>query len=205
MNQPQLFGELIPDKDIDTQNDTMPQCSKGWGNRCAISKGKKCRCRCRGHNHGAAHGRSLVEQKEGDSALYETNGYYSFGSRFDVHFIQGDVPVPVLIISQRHDNENTSVTNLIEYIAAELLGKFYPQAFEGAPVRVIEHYPAEYSRNGKFLTHEETFDEVTFASMKPERTMQFAQRGERVKLGTPSWKHLKKEEFPTLPMKGKAI
>lgn len=28
------------------------QCSKGWGARCARSKGKRCRCACGGRNHG---------------------------------------------------------------------------------------------------------------------------------------------------------
>lgn len=31
-------------------------CSKGWGDRCARSKGPKCRCQCGGVNHGKAHG-----------------------------------------------------------------------------------------------------------------------------------------------------
>ena len=29
------------------------QCSKGWGGRCARSRGTKCRCACGGRNHGA--------------------------------------------------------------------------------------------------------------------------------------------------------
>jgi len=28
------------------------QCSKGWGDRCAASKGKRCKCACGGANHG---------------------------------------------------------------------------------------------------------------------------------------------------------
>lgn len=31
----------------------MAECGKGWTNRCAAAKGKKCRCRCGGANHGA--------------------------------------------------------------------------------------------------------------------------------------------------------
>ena len=29
-------------------------CSKGWGARCAVAKGKRCRCKCGGENHGNA-------------------------------------------------------------------------------------------------------------------------------------------------------
>jgi len=36
-----------------------PQCGKGWANRCAHSRGKKCQCRCGGRNHGAAYRRSV--------------------------------------------------------------------------------------------------------------------------------------------------
>ena len=28
------------------------RCSKGWGARCAASKGKRCKCQCGGKNHG---------------------------------------------------------------------------------------------------------------------------------------------------------
>jgi hypothetical protein len=29
-----------------------PQCSKGWGKRCASSTSRRCKCSCGGHNHG---------------------------------------------------------------------------------------------------------------------------------------------------------
>jgi hypothetical protein len=33
---------------------TEKVCSKGWGARCAVAKGKRCRCKCGGENHGGA-------------------------------------------------------------------------------------------------------------------------------------------------------
>lgn len=33
-------------------SEQIHECSKGWSDRCARSKGKRCTCRCGGHNHG---------------------------------------------------------------------------------------------------------------------------------------------------------
>jgi len=30
---------------------TEKVCSKGWGARCAVAKGNRCRCKCGGKNH----------------------------------------------------------------------------------------------------------------------------------------------------------
>jgi hypothetical protein len=35
-----------------TAMEFVARCSKGWGARCAASKGSRCRCACAGHNHG---------------------------------------------------------------------------------------------------------------------------------------------------------
>jgi hypothetical protein len=33
------------------------QCSRGWGERCPKSTGKRCRCQCGGYHHGTYHRR----------------------------------------------------------------------------------------------------------------------------------------------------
>jgi hypothetical protein len=175
------------------------QCSRGWGERCAHSHGKKCRCKCGGRNHGKAYGKSLyarkhdedqaeigISERHGASFTHSYRGYYTDGGKCDVEFIPGEVPT--LIISQREDCNNTSVTNMIEYLAAELLERLYPEAFNGAPVRVIEHYPSQYDGMKHHLRAEDTWDEVTFASMKPEAV--FMGGIQRKKLGRPQWKRV---------------
>lgn len=37
-------------------------CSKGWDDRCAASKGRRCKCACRGANHGRSNPLSAVHQ-----------------------------------------------------------------------------------------------------------------------------------------------
>ncbi|MBW7934068.1 MAG: hypothetical protein H3C62_10775 [Gemmatimonadaceae bacterium] len=36
-------------------------CGRGWGGRCAASKGARCTCRCGGRNHGRHHGGRLQQ------------------------------------------------------------------------------------------------------------------------------------------------
>ena len=51
---------------------TEKQCSKGWGARCAVAKGKRCRCKCGGENHGGAEATPFVpteRERELDALL----------------------------------------------------------------------------------------------------------------------------------------
>lgn len=40
----------------------MAECGKGWANRCAVARGRKCTCKCGGENHGKALDPALREQ-----------------------------------------------------------------------------------------------------------------------------------------------
>lgn len=76
--------------------------------------------------------------------------------------------VPIVIVSELAESANTSVTNLAEYLAAEIIAKHFPQRFEEEiPVVWIEHYPASEA----YLQFNESaeYSLVDFDSYTPRR------------------------------------
>lgn len=93
---------------------------------------------------------------------------------------------PVIVCTELPENTNTSITNAVEYLAAELIVRHFPVRFEHPePCIWIKHYQGRPN-----------FDRVTFAAWSPRRVYE---RGvERVKLGEPSWSPLSIEEVVAL-------
>src|SRR5215211_1815337 len=62
-------------------------------------------------------------------------------------------PQPVMVLTELNDNESTSVTNMVEVLAAELIATHFPVRFEAVgedPVTLIEHYePRHDERRGR--------------------------------------------------------
>ena len=51
---------------------------------------------------------------------------------------------PVMLLTELPDNTNTSVTNMLEYLVAEIGTLLMPHRFDDdEPFTVIEHYPAQ--------------------------------------------------------------
>jgi len=69
--------------------------------------------------------------------VHRYRGYWTDGGRCRIRIYQEEGRSPVVICSQLQDNENTSVTNMAEYLAAEVMKK------HGLPMPLtwIEHYP----------------------------------------------------------------
>ena len=69
--------------------------------------------------------------------VHHYRGYWSDGGKCRIRIYREDGQAPVVICSQLPDNDNTSVTNMAEYLAAEVIeGHSLP-----VPVTWIEHYP----------------------------------------------------------------
>ena len=105
---------------------------------------------------------------------------------------------PTMILTELNDNASTSVTNMVEILAAELITKHFPQRFEVVdeePVTLIEHYePLKDEKRGK--QGKPTYDRVTFGSWAPRRIWLGGQ--ERISLGEPEWKHMPDDEVRRL-------
>ena len=73
-------------------------------------------------------------------------GYWSDGGkcRIRIYRLHGDEPV--VICSQLPENKNTSVTNMAEYLAAEVI----EEHGLATPLTWIEHYPAHRGKLGEY-------------------------------------------------------
>jgi hypothetical protein len=98
---------------------------------------------------------------------------------------------PVVLCSTLAKNDGTSITNLAEYIAAEVLTRFFRDRLEsgGEPVIWIEYYPLQESPFEHLLR-------VTFARYTPEVVP--GPQVWRTRLGEPAWHPITYEEIEAL-------
>jgi hypothetical protein len=98
----------------------------------------------------------------------------------------------VVICSQLPDNGNTSVTNMAEYLAAEVIAE------HGLPTPLtwVEHYPELEGEVGEWSL-------ATFSSWKIEEV----RLGDvwRRRVGAPRWSHLSAQEAEELAGAGRGV
>ena len=117
-------------------------------------------------------------------------GYWSEGGRCRIRIYQGEGELPVVVCTQLPDNDNTSVTNMAEYLAAEVVeGHSLP-----TPLVWIEHYPEHEGRVGEYSL-------VSFSFWEAEEVCLGGARRRRV--GSPRWSHLAPEEAERLTGAGR--
>jgi hypothetical protein len=110
-------------------------------------------------------------------------------------FHRGNEP-PVLVLSELPENASTSVTNMMEVLAAEAIARFCPERFEWEePAIVLEHYPEERNRRGR-IGHHATWDRLSFGSWSPRKIWLGGR--ERVSLGEPKWHPIPQAEVERL-------
>jgi hypothetical protein len=102
-----------------------------------------------------------------------------------------DVPAgaPVVLVTELPDNQNTSITNMAEYLAAEVQAAYLRQP--GAPMVWVEHY-SKAARRGYHWGRYATLDLTTFASYQPQECWTF---GRRQRIGTPDWRRIFPEQL----------
>ncbi len=122
--------------------------------------------------------------------VHEYRGYWSDGGRCGIRIYRGEAEPPVVVCSQLPDNTNTSVTNMAEYLAAEVVGKHSLPT----PLVWLEHYPEHQGRIGEWSL-------VRFSSWEPKEVSLGAVRRRRV--GSPRWSHLSPEEAEGLTGAGR--
>lgn len=110
-------------------------------------------------------------------------GYFTDGGVTMAQIYQRDGHVPVILVTELPQNANTSVTNMAEYLAVEVLVDHLPALLGTSDFIWIEHYP----RNTAI--REDVFSKVLFADYQPKTVTKFGHIV-RQKLGTPTWSHL---------------
>lgn len=114
-------------------------------------------------------------------------GFWSDGGKCRIRVYLGeDDDVPVVICSELPDNENTSITGIAEYLAAEIMTSYLLDRLVW-----IEHYPPE-ATDGRA----ETFELAVFDHQVPEQVWLGDIR--RKKLGEPRWKALDRPTVESL-------
>ncbi len=131
--------------------------------------------------------------------LYRFRGLWDEGGVCRIRIFQREGETPVVVCTELPENDNTSVTNAVEYLVAEVIAEHFPHRFEyEEPVVWIEHYPPPES--GRYAGHRRTgradYDRVTFASWTPR--YEFARGAERITLGEPEWRPMPAHEVERL-------
>jgi hypothetical protein len=117
------------------------------------------------------------------------NGFWQPGARCGLQVFPGTDGIPVVVLSELPSNNNTSVTNLVECLAAEVLTDYFPERIGQNPAfHCVEHYPR---KPGSPLL--ESFDLVTFELTIPKRRL--AHGKYRLSLGTPRWRRITRGEL----------
>ncbi len=78
--------------------------------------------------------------------IHRYRGYWSDGGKCRIRIYQEQGGSPVVICSQLPENKNTSVTNMAEYLAAEIIDE---QGL-ATPLTWIEHYPQHRGKPGEY-------------------------------------------------------
>jgi len=113
--------------------------------------------------------------------IHHYRGYWSDGGRCRIRIYREDGRAPVVICSQPPDNGNTSVTNMAEYLAAEVVRE------RGLPTPLVwvEHYPEHEGEIGEYSL-------VRFSSWELEEVCLGGMW--RYRIGSPWWAPLCPEE-----------
>ncbi len=117
---------------------------------------------------------------------YAYRGYWDEGGICRVRLFDAQTRPPVIVVSQLEENRNTSITNVCEYLAAEIGAKHFPERFEEPePFCWLEHYRYPEERDPALR---EMWSRVRFDSYTPRLVTLGGVM--RTKLGIPRWIHM---------------
>ena len=125
--------------------------------------------------------RGAISMKKTHDYVHHYRGYWSDGGRCRIRIYHEDGRAPVVICSQPLDNPNTSVTNMVEYLAAEVIVNHNLPA----PLVWVEHYPEHEGEIGEYSL-------VGFTSWNREEVCLGGMW--RCRVGSPRWTPLRAEE-----------
>jgi hypothetical protein len=123
--------------------------------------------------------------------IHHYRGYWSDGGKCRIRIYREDGQVPVVVCSQLPNIPNTSVTNMAEYLAAEVIEEHCLPT----PLTWIEHYPEHEGEIGEYSL-------VRFSNWDPMEVCLGSVW--RYRVGSPRWSPLRREEVDvtTLPPGG---
>jgi hypothetical protein len=119
--------------------------------------------------------------------VHHYRGYWSDGGKCRIRIYREDGHPPVVICSQLPDNDNTSVTNMAEFLAAEIIEEHSLPT----PLNWIEYYPEHAGEVGEYSL-------VSFSSWDFQKVCLGGAWRHRV--GSPRWSPLHPEGAAALTL-----
>lgn len=133
--------------------------------------------------------------------IHEYRGYHTDGGRCRIEVYVPDETEegykPVIICTEGPDNQNTSIMNMAEFLAAEVVARHFPEALDSTeqePVIWLEHYERPARPYQPVPRHE--YKRVIFAGYTPRPVFLGGQH--RPKLGNPRWQDLTESQVRML-------
>jgi hypothetical protein len=95
-------------------------------------------------------------------------GLWSNGGVCRVRIYEADGRPPVVVLTELDENTNSSITNMAEYVAYEVVRAYLPHRLEADPPAVfLEHYPPFPGGKRRHEGRAVDVDRVTFATWRP--------------------------------------
>jgi len=127
---------------------------------------------------------------------YDYRGFWQSEGFCRIRVFEAPGRTPVIVATELPDNPGTSITNLVEYLAPEIIAKHFPHRFEEEePVVWIEHYPPREDRR-RGVRGRPDYDRVLYSSWTP-RT-EYLHGILRVRLVEPDWRSMPIQEVAQL-------
>jgi hypothetical protein len=131
---------------------------------------------------------------------HQYRGYDADGGICRIAVYTAEEHPPLVVATELPENPVASITNLAEYLAAEVMERYLtPNDLLGQqpPFLWVEHY--ERTAADRRIGLEESWARVTFAHYRRETTRKYARPpGFRYRIGTPAWEPLPPERFAKL-------
>jgi len=124
-------------------------------------------------------------------ATHSYRGYWSADAVCRIRVYRPAGFPPVVIATELPENENTSIMNIVEELAADVLATYLPDRVgQERPFVWVEHHPRHP------VGHGETFDLVTFAHYHAREELRAGRW--RMLIGAPEWRRLTREQVEAL-------
>lgn len=126
--------------------------------------------------------------------LFTYAGYWTRDAVCRIQIFAAPDEVPVVVATELEENTGTSITNVCEYLAAEVIARHFPERFEAEdPIIWIERYPRTPAERRQGLP---TFSQAEFSSFTPR--VEYLGTIKRIRIGQPTWRHVEETEVEEL-------
>ena len=125
---------------------------------------------------------------------YTYTGYWTRDAVCRIQIFAASDAVPVVVATELDENTGTSITNVCEYLAAEVIARHFPERFEAEdPIIWLEHYPRTPAEHRQGLP---AFSRAEFSSFTPR--VEYLGAIKRIRIGQPTWRHIDETEVEAL-------